>query len=783
MNIIKKIAALMLACCMILACFSCGHTGEKSSDAAGGTSQVTDSADVNSEKTVADIFSEKAKALSDKTERMAQISVKLDKKTGTAQYSEEYEHTVEYLGLGSESFIAQVKSRAVLGNSAVRSTETYSDGVCVFEIDGDEIYYTAEMNAQDYTARHLPAVIIDPSLYSSVVFDEQKAEYTFTGAATAESWAAAEYASVSSATGTVRLSDDGNISSMIYKAEYVQGAVAVTAEYEVVLGECTLTKDTLSAPTAGKASKIADIDIPMALRYATCMLDAGMGTVGGKGDYIYSQAAGIEMTSSITYASWGEGNDAMAKLTEQTNVKNTQGATVSNSRELFYKDGKTTYSEDGSEPVDNNYSFSDMVELIYEYNVYNIADTRDMINASLDSLPDYNVISYDLPDEYGLYIENVVNEALFGDEDYLDSYASSYSTAELTGYVCIDRDTGFFVGSGVEYTGNHTINNQVCSLIYYSNSKNETADPSAYTELTGESVPDSEPQKKPTPAFYEVTSADGKKMYLLGTIHVGDDRTGYLPSEITDALAASDALALEVNVDTLEQRVLEDPVLAQAYAEGIMYTDGSSNKSKLPDQLYKKLKLAAKVMGDTVYNELFYPSVIASNYEYYLIGASNVLFEDKGVDNRLADIANEKNIEIIEVEDIYSRVKIDSRYSALTQLYLLDSSLGTSRNEMLTQACELYEVWCEGDEEKIRECLKKDGIDKDADEEQRYAYEEYRRILMTERDGQMIAKAKEYLSQDKTVFFAVGLAHVLGDGGLVDSLREAGYTVSLVEYN
>ena len=46
----------------------------------------------------------------------------------------------------------------------------------------------------------------------------------------------------------------------------------------------------------------------------------------------------------------------------------------------------------------------------------------------------------------------------------------------------------------------------------------------------------------------------------------------------------------------------------------------------------------------------------------------------------------------------------------------------------------------------------------------------------------MLETAKEYLSSGKTVFFAVGLAHLLGDTGLVEALREAGYTVTLVEY-
>jgi len=47
----------------------------------------------------------------------------------------------------------------------------------------------------------------------------------------------------------------------------------------------------------------------------------------------------------------------------------------------------------------------------------------------------------------------------------------------------------------------------------------------------------------------------------------------------------------------------------------------------------------------------------------------------------------------------------------------------------------------------------------------------------------MLEVAIEYLESDQVVFFAVGLAHLLDDvNGLVDTLRDAGYTVELVAY-
>ena len=47
----------------------------------------------------------------------------------------------------------------------------------------------------------------------------------------------------------------------------------------------------------------------------------------------------------------------------------------------------------------------------------------------------------------------------------------------------------------------------------------------------------------------------------------------------------------------------------------------------------------------------------------------------------------------------------------------------------------------------------------------------------------MLKAAINYLESGETIFYAVGLAHLLDDvNGLVDALRNAGYTVELVQY-
>ena len=61
--------------------------------------------------------------------------------------------------------------------------------------------------------------------------------------------------------------------------------------------------------------------------------------------------------------------------------------------------------------------------------------------------------------------------------------------------------------------------------------------------------------------------------------------------------------------------------------------------------------------------------------------------------------------------------------------------------------------------------------------------EEYEKAMSVDRNEGMLKVAKEYLESGDVVFYAVGLAHLLAENGLVNTLRDAGYTVELVNYS
>ena len=312
----------------------------------------------------------------------------------------------------------------------------------------------------------------------------------------------------------------------------------------------------------------------------------------------------------------------------------------------------------------------------------------------------------------------------------------------------------------------------------------------AYFNITDTHTEEQQPENPATPLFYHVTGEDGSEMWLLGTIHIGDERTAYLPQEIYDAFNASDALAVEFNMNAYEEDMEENEEYAEDMVSLYYYDDESMTKDHLDEEVYEASIQMLKCLGQYHMN-IYYlkPFVWESSITGALQDSGRRLFSEKGVDQRLLDLAEKAEKEILDVESAESQASMFSGFSDALQEQLLKEALCYSRSEYNMEIMELFELWCSGDEEALRKYINDEEAEEKKEdvgqmtEEEKALYEEYINAMSTERDINMIEVAKEYLASGKTVFYAVGLAHLLKNDGLVDGLRAAGYTVELVEYN
>ena len=59
---------------------------------------------------------------------------------------------------------------------------------------------------------------------------------------------------------------------------------------------------------------------------------------------------------------------------------------------------------------------------------------------------------------------------------------------------------------------------------------------------------------------------------------------------------------------------------------------------------------------------------------------------------------------------------------------------------------------------------------------------DYDKALIDDRNITMTSEAVEYFDDNKDVFFVVGLAHIVGENGIANNLKQLGYNVEILNY-
>lgn len=272
-----------------------------------------------------------------------------------------------------------------------------------------------------------------------------------------------------------------------------------------------------------------------------------------------------------------------------------------------------------------------------------------------------------------------------------------------------------------------------------------------------------------TPLIWEVTDAEGNKMYMMGTIHLGDDAIDHMPDYFESAFAKCDAVALEC--DSSETSMDLDSIAR------FMYTDGTTIKDHVSEEDYNN---AVKILQDS--------GMFTKAYDYVkpfmwlslaeVIAGQNVgLSADYGVDTMLETRGRKNNKEIIELEgadfqtEVIASLPDELQELMFHEMAQTDDYMTQLQNEMK----EIYQNWKDGKE--ITDNSDSSDTDEESlSEEDQKLVDEYNRIMLYDRNEGMADKAETYIKSDKLTFLAVGAAHFTGDKGIKKIMEDRGYT-------
>ena len=265
-----------------------------------------------------------------------------------------------------------------------------------------------------------------------------------------------------------------------------------------------------------------------------------------------------------------------------------------------------------------------------------------------------------------------------------------------------------------------------------------------------------------TPLLYKICDYDSC-IHLLGSIHVGDDRVTKFNDAIIDIYEKSEYLAVEV--DTTNISISEDMFLL--HDETIDDLVNDETKSKLEDFASKHLFFP--------YDSLKIFSLGYIQNYLSLLPAIELGLLSSGVDDYFLKLASRDNKEIISIETYESQLAFFTDYSNEFYIRQIEYAIDNYEQEKELMK-ELYETYLTGDKEKIETILSMEEDIESTEEEERYT-----QAMIYDRNILMTSNVQKFLEENQNVFMIVGTAHVLGDGGIIDLLKDKDYEISIVK--
>lgn len=714
-------------------------------------------------------------------------------------FTEQRAQTLRYNGRGTENLSISMDETLMYDLSHESETEplTYSEVYAagtLYTRFGDDYLFSAALRSEEATARYCPAVLLDATLYGSLSsqISSGNTVISFADPIAPESWAIPEGAQMQDASGSATISNSGALQSMHYTLTYQYGSAEVTLDVESTI---QATAEAVTIPdnvTQYTQLQYADA-LYVFLRTSGLATQAKSITTSSL-ESIFSQAGGVMRNQSTTMNLTRFNDDFQTKVDIDLFLMDySYNQSQSLKQEEVYRDGKYTVTvDDGVPTTQSGVDLSIIKEYCSSILLSHMADPSFWADAVMTDLGSLYLIEYTYTEDFGNTIQNSISSLFWEEASYLNNLATAYVNNETTGYLSIDKYTGLPVSAGYYFQGTHTIQNQDYIMTLQSDQSIESPAFGAYREITGENLPESEPETQATPLFYHVTGTDGQEMWLLGTIHVGDARTAYLPQQIQDAFAASDALALECDTKAFEDEMESNDALQEQVSGYYYYSNGNTLEAMMDAADYTAAQKLLQAVGSYNLNMPYAKPYLWSNsIEQFYLRQGAQLHSDQGVEERLKAWAEEQDKGIREVESSLFQIQMLTGFSDELQLLMLSETMETTAQEFWMDTYELYDLWCSGDETALRAKLsEEEDTSSFSDEElekyeaQAPLWEEYNNAISVDRNEGMRKAAIEYLESGDVVFYAVGLAHLLDStNGLVDALRDAGYTVELVSYN
>ncbi|HMK49388.1 MAG TPA: TraB/GumN family protein [Thermodesulfovibrionales bacterium] len=251
-------------------------------------------------------------------------------------------------------------------------------------------------------------------------------------------------------------------------------------------------------------------------------------------------------------------------------------------------------------------------------------------------------------------------------------------------------------------------------------------------------------------------------VYVLGSIHFMKKDSYPLDRKIEDAFEKSSVLAVEANVNDISK------IDIQRVLNAAFYMGDDSLEKHVSGDTYELVKKEFGGLG--------FPIWIVTKQRPWFLALSYVSLElirqgydpSYGLDMHfLSEASGTKTIK--ELESVDYQINLLSGFSDADQeaflLYTLKDAKGFDR-----EMDKAVDAWRTGDEERMESLVTGSAM---TDSRVSSVYEK----LIYDRNKMMASKIEDYLKTDEVHFVVVGAGHLVGRRGVINLLRNKGYSV------
>ncbi len=276
------------------------------------------------------------------------------------------------------------------------------------------------------------------------------------------------------------------------------------------------------------------------------------------------------------------------------------------------------------------------------------------------------------------------------------------------------------------------------------------------------------------PPFYRVEGHGGTDLLLLGTIHLGPQSGWRFSPAILRGIDLADRFVLEIDLREATEEAVSNILASTVVLQppDTLPEIVSPETAKLLEEMDAELASLGMPVNARLRLKPWFVAMSLIEYAAQRSGYSGSASAESVVMDRL-DSRPVEGLEGFE-EQI---AMLDGLSPANQDVMLRDTLLRL--DGAIEGIHELVDAWRLGDEEEL-EALARAGIDELPELETFYE------VLLGDRNRRWIETFRSILdepdSDDETVFVAVGALHLVGEDGVVDLLREAGYSVERVDH-